>query len=170
MMILMQATQRVARLTFITAALALSGPALAAKPTPAAMLAAGEIAKATGATALFDPLIAGVVEQSKLLFLQQNPALGKDLNEIAAKMRADLLPRMSELTSEVARLYATNFTEQELKDLLAFYNSPLGKKLLEKQPTIVNASLKFAQDWANKLSDEVTAKMRDELKKKGHAL
>ena len=64
----------------------------------------------------------------------------------------------------------THFTEQELKDLLAFYKSPVGKKLIAEQPTIVDASLKFAQDWANKLSDEVIAKMRDELKKKGHAL
>jgi hypothetical protein len=30
--------------------------------------------------------------------------------------------------------------------------------------------MKFAQDWATKLSDQVIAKMRDELKKRGHAL
>ena len=31
-------------------------------------------------------------------------------------------------------------------------------------------SMRFAQDWANKLSDEVIAKMRDEMKKRGHVL
>lgn len=169
-MTFLQATQRFVCSAIVAGALASSSPALAANPTPATLLTAGEIAKVTGATELFNPLISGVVEQSKLLFLQQNPGLGKDLNEIAAKMREDLLPRMSELTSEVAKLYASNFAEQELKDLLAFYRSPLGKKMLAKQPIIVNSSLKFAQDWANKLSDEVTAKMRAELKKKGHAL
>jgi hypothetical protein len=30
--------------------------------------------------------------------------------------------------------------------------------------------MKFAQDWANKLSDQVVVKMRDELKKRGHTL
>jgi hypothetical protein len=30
--------------------------------------------------------------------------------------------------------------------------------------------MKFAQDWANTLSDQVVGKMRDELKKRGHAL
>ena len=30
--------------------------------------------------------------------------------------------------------------------------------------------MKFAQDWANKLSDQVIAKMRDEMKKRGHAI
>jgi hypothetical protein len=85
-------------------------------------------------------------------------------------MRTDLTPRFSELTDEVARLYATNFSEQELKDILAFYKSPAGQKLLAQQPKVVDASMKFAQDWANKLSDQVIAKMRDELKKRGHAM
>jgi len=111
-----------------------------------------------------------VVEQAKVLYLQQNPALAKDLNEIAAQMRTDLQPRFSELTDEVARQYAINFTEPELKDILAFYKTTAGKKLLTAQPKIVDSSMKFAQDWANTLSDQVISKMRDELKKRGHAL
>jgi hypothetical protein len=129
-----------------------------------------QLVSVTGATALFSPLIAGVVEQSKLLFLQQNPMLQKDLNEIAAKMRTDLEPRFAEITDEVARQYASHFSEQELKDILAFYESPAGKKLLQEQPKVVNNSMQYAQNWANKLSTEVTAKMRDELKKRGHPM
>jgi hypothetical protein len=131
---------------------------------------AKEIVSVTGATALFNPLIAGVVEQAKNLFLQQNPGLAKDLNEIATKMRADLAPRFTELTDEVAKLYAAHFSEAELKQVLAFYKSPVGMKLIAEQPKVGEESLKFAQDWANKLSDQVTANMRDELKKRGHAL
>ena len=142
----------------------------AQQPTPAALASAKELITITGATALFSPLIAGVVEQAKLLYLQQNPALAKDLNEISTRMRNDLQPRFAELTDEVARLYAANFTEQELKDVLAFYKTTAGKKLLTEQPKIVDSSMKFAQDWANKLSDLVVGKMRDELKKRGHAL
>ena len=96
------------------------------------MAVAKQLIAVTGATSLFNPLIAGVIEQAKLLFLQQDPALSKDLNEIAAKLRTDLAPRVSELTDEVAKLYATNFTEQELKDILAFYQTPAGKKMLDR--------------------------------------
>lgn len=167
----LQGGRRVMRLGVVAATLALSGPtAYAQKPSAAAMLTANEIVAVTNATALFSPVIAGVVEQAKILFLQQNPALSKDVNEVAEKLRNELTPRMSEVRGEVARLYAASFTEQELKDMLAFYKSPVGKKILSEQPKIVDASLKFAQDWANKLSDEVVAKMRAELKKKGHAL
>jgi uncharacterized protein len=140
------------------------------KPSAAEMATAKELVKLTSATALFNPLIAGVVEQAKLVFLQQNPGLSKDLNEIAGKIRTDLSPRFSELTDEVARLYAQHFTEQELKAILAFYKSPVGQKTLREQPQVIEASMKYAQDWANNLSDEVIARMRDELKKKGHDL
>jgi|SRR5581483_3914191 len=166
-----QGFRRAARALFFAALVCILAPAAQAqqKPSPGAMADAHKLIEVTGATQLFNPLIAGVVEQAKLLFLQQNPALQKDLNEIAADLRAKLQPRFSELTDEVAKFYATDFSDKELKDILAFYESPAGKKLLQRQPQIVDQSMKFAQGWANKLSDEVVDKMRDELKKRGHA-
>jgi hypothetical protein len=168
MMSIIQVTQRAARLAAIAAALvAFSPTAHSQQPSAAAMATAKELVTTTGASALFNPLIAGVVEQAKLLYLQQNPNLAKDLNEIAEKMREDLKPRFSELTDDVAKEWAANFTESELKTILVFYQSPTGKKLLDRQPKILDASMSFAQNWANKLSDEVVQKMREELKKRG---
>jgi uncharacterized protein len=170
-MSVIKALQRAVRPAAIAVALVAASPAAhAQQPSAASMLVAKQLIQVTGATGLFNPLIAGVVEQAKLLYLQQDPALAKDLNEIAAKMRKDLQPRFAEVTNEIARLYATHFTEQELKAILAFYRSPVGKKMLAQQPVVVDSSMKFAQDWANKLSEQVTSKMRDELKKKGHNL
>jgi len=152
------------------ALVAFSAGADAQQTSVAAVQTAKEIVKVTGATALFVPLIPGVIEQAKNLFLQQNPALSKDLNEIVVQMRADLAPRFEELTSEVAKLYATHFTDAELKEVLAFYRTPVGVKLIAEQPKVGEEGLKFAQEWANQLSDQVIGKMRDELKKRGHAL
>jgi uncharacterized protein len=154
----------------VIALMTFTAAATAQQTSVAAVETAKEIVTVSGATALFNPLIPGVVEQAKNLFLQQNPGLARDLNEITAKMRADLAPRFSELTDEVARIYATHFTEAELKQVLAFYKSPVGMKLIVEQPKVGEEGLKFAQDWANKLSDQVMANMRDELKKRGHAL
>jgi hypothetical protein len=166
-----QAIKSASRLAAVAVALvAFSPTAHSQKPSAAAMATAKELVTATGATSLFNPLIAGVVEQAKLLFLQQNPALSKDLTEIANKMRTDLAPRFAELSNQMAELYATHFTEPELKAILVFYQSPVGKKLLAQQPDVIESSMRYAQDWANKLSDQVIAKMREELKKKGHSL
>lgn len=155
------------RAGLVAAALVVSSPVYAQQPSATAMATAKEYVNLTGATLIFSPLVSGVVEQSKMLFLQQDPGLAKDLNEIAAKLRTELNPRLEELNVEMARLYATKFSEAELKEILTFYNSPTGKKLLVEQPQLAEGSLKYAQDWSIKLSDEVVAKMRDELKKRG---
>jgi len=169
----MRAMNRTLSIGALALALAVTAPAAfaqGAKPSAAALATAKQLVTVTGATTLFNPLIAGVVEQAKLLYLQQNPMLQKDLNDIAAKLRTELAPRFAEINDEVAHEYATHFTEQELKAILAFYETPAGKKLLQEQPSVVNQSMKFAQDWANKLSTEVTEKMREELKKRGHPM
>jgi uncharacterized protein len=155
-------------LTF--ACVAFVGIARSQQPSPAAIATAKELIEIKGALNIFEALVPGVIEQTKNLFLQTNPNLFKDLNEVAAQLRAELAPRRAELTEQVALLYAQRFTEQELKSTLLFYKSPLGKKLAAEEPGFVDQSLRFAQDWANKLSDEVVGKMRVEMKKKGHDL
>jgi hypothetical protein len=165
-----QTIKHVVRLAAIAGALVAISPwAHSQQPSAAAMASAKELIATTGATTLFSPLIPGVVEQAKLLFLQQNPTIGAQLNEVAAKVRTDLAPRFSEISDQVAKFYATAFTDQELKAIIAFYHTPAGKKLLDEQPKIADASMRFAQEWANKLSDEVIGKMREELQKRGIA-
>jgi hypothetical protein len=146
------------------------GPARAQQPSPAAIATAKELVSVKGAVALYDPLVPGVIEQAKSVFLQANPTLSKDLNEVAIKLRGEYAPRSVEMLNEVARLYASRFTEQELKDALAFYKSPLGRKLLTEEPNILDQSMRSAQAWADRLSQEVIGKMRVEMKKRGHEI
>jgi hypothetical protein len=147
-----------------------SAPAVAQQPSAAALATAKELVTVKGANAMWQPLVRGVVERAKGVFLQTNPMLGKDLNEVAAKLVAELNPRTAELTNDVAKLYATKFTEQELKDLLAFYKSALGRKMLVEEPVILDQNMKNGQAWADKLSEEVISKMRAEMRKRGHEI
>jgi len=140
----------------------------AQQPSPSAIATAKEVITAKGAAALYSPLVSGVIERTKLILLQTNPMLGKDLNEVAAKLHADYAPRSAEILNEVAKVYASRFTEQELKDTLAFYKSPLGRKLITEEPAILDQSMKTAQTWADNLAQEVIGKMRVEMKKRGH--
>ncbi len=139
-------------------------------PSAAAIETAKEIIALKGGDSLFGAIIPGVIEQGKAMFEQQNPALGKDLSTVAAKLRTELGPRMAEVNVEVAKAYAGHFTEAELKDILAFYKSPLGRKMIAEEPKALQEAVVFAQEWSRKFSDEVVAKMRQEMKKMGHDL
>jgi len=154
------------------AALLVFGHAALAQPKPSAEAIdmAKQIVTLKGGDTLFASLIPGVIEQGKAMFEQQNPALGKDLSTVAAKLRTDLAPRVNELNDQIARTYATHFTEGELKELLAFYKSPVGRKMTAEEPKAIQEGMMFAQEWSNKFSDEVLRKFREEMKKKGHDL
>ena len=156
---------------FVLLGLVLSSTAVSAQqPSPTAMGAAKEIVAIKGAKTIYEPLVVGIIEKAKGMFLQTNPMLSKDLNEVAGKLRADFVPRSAELMTETARLYASRFTEQELKDLLAFYKSALGRKLLVEEPAIGDQNMRSMASWADKVSDEVIAKMRAEMRKRGHEI
>lgn len=150
--------------------LTLSQPASAQQPSAASLAAANEIIDVKGSMVLFEPLVPGVIEQAKNVFLQTNPNLSKDLNEVATNLRKQLGLRLGNLKIEAAKVYAAHFSEQELKEIAAFYKTPLGKKMLEQEPKIVDETLKMAQDWANRLSEEVIGLFRAEMKKKGHTI
>jgi hypothetical protein len=162
---------RLPRAAFVAGAvLMLPAAAIAQQPSAGAIATATEIVDVRGAMAMFEPLIPGVIEQAKNVLLQTNPTLGKDLNEVAANLRQELAARSSEIKMEAAKIYTLRFTEQELKDMLAFYKSPLGKKMLTEEPHVVEMTLRSAQEWANRFSEEVINKFRAEMKKRGHSL
>ncbi len=153
----------------VLALLFLGGPSLAQQqPSAEAIEAARQIVTLKGGDNIFNSLIPGVIEQGKYMFEQQNPALGKDLREVANKLRAEFAPRQAEINTQVAKAYASHFTEKEIKDLLAFYQSPLGRKLTAEEPKALEQSMSFAQDWSRTFSDEVLRKIREEMKKLGH--
>ena len=138
------------------------------RPTPAALLLAKELIDLKGATKAFDPLVIGVIEYHKNLFMQTNPNLGRDLNQITQQLVTELAPRRAEMQQELARVYAQYFTEQELRDALAFYKSPLGKKLISEEPKALEDSMKSADEWSRKFAEEVAGKFRAEMRKRGH--
>ncbi len=147
--------------------LAAVSPVQAQQPTANAVALAKEIIIVKGGNTLYEPVVPSVVDRARTIFLQANPMLGKDLNEVAAKLQAELTPRTAELLNDGARLYASKFTEQELKDVLAFYKSPVGRKVITQEPVILDQSSGNVDEWANKLADEVIAKFRAEMRRRG---
>jgi hypothetical protein len=138
--------------------------------TAGAVAAARELLAIKGGTAMFEPVIPGVVESAKNSLLPTNPNLARDLNEISLQLRKEYESKKAELVYEVAIIYAQHFTEQELKELIAFYKTPLAQKMLREEPVAVDASLKRAQDWSVAFSEVVLGRFRTEMKKRGHEL
>ena len=140
------------------------------QPTANHLALAKELVDIVGAAREFDSLVTGVIVTTASTYLQSNPTLAKDLNEVVELLVAEFLPRRGELQNEVIRLYAARLTEPELKDILTFYKSPLGKKMLVESSYVIGEAVKKADTFAAKLREEVVVRIRAEMKKRGRDL
>ena len=148
----------------------LSIPVAWAQPQPssAAVALATQLLETKGGIGAFDSAVDGVIVHHKGNLLQINPTLAKDVNDVEKLMRTDIAARRQALRHEVAVGYASAFSEQDLKDLIAFYKTPLGKKIIDQEPKAGEASTKRAQAWIDKYAGDVIVRMRAEMKKRGH--
>src|SRR5205085_12554007 len=89
--------------------------------SPGAIAAAKEILTMTNAAAMYANAVPNLVEQTKNVLLQSNLNYQKDLNEVAIIVAKNLVGREKEIGEGMAQVYANEFTEQELKDLVTFY-------------------------------------------------
>lgn len=139
-------------------------------PTAAQMQLARDILQSSGEAKALEPLIPSVMQQAFTNFVQQNPDLQKPLVDTMTALQPEFMKLQPEVTDIMTTAMASHFTEAELKEILAFYNTTTGKKYVAEMPTVIRESLAAARDWASKLSDRIVARVREEMKKKGHAI
>jgi hypothetical protein len=139
-----------------------------AKPaSPAAIAAAKEILAMKNASAMYASAVPNIVERTKETLLQANLNYQKDFNEVAVIVAQKLAGREKEIGEGMAKVYAGEFTEQELKDLVTFYKSPLGQKLLASEPKAIQLSMNYMNQWAEGFAEVVNAQFRAEMRKRG---
>jgi len=156
-------------LALAMAALPAAAQQAAAPPkaaSPGAIAAAKEILAMKNASAMYQNAVPNIVQQTKDTLLQTNLNYQKDLNEVAVIVAKNLAGREKEIGEGMAQIYASEFTEQELKDLVTFYKSPLGQKLLANEPAI-QSSMAYMNQWAQQFGEIVNGEFRAEMRKRG---
>ena len=64
---------------------------------------------------------------------------------------------VAELNKQLIPVYKKHFTQDEVQAIIAFYESPTGKKLAEKTPLIAGESMQSAQAWGMGLFGKIQA-------------
>jgi hypothetical protein len=135
--------------------------------TPAAMAAAREILAMKNASAMYANAVPNIVAQTKDSLIQQNLNYQRDLNEVAVVVAQAFVGKEKEIGEGMAQIYCNEFTEQELKDLVTFYKSPLGQKLLTAEPRAIQSSMSYMNSWAQNFATTVNGEFRAEMRKRG---
>src|SRR5262249_26020639 len=109
------------------------------------------------------------MQAMKPMMMQRHPEAGKDFDSIMPVINDVAVRRSEELVDLLATVYARNFSVDELHDITAFYHTPTGQKLIERQPTLARESMAGAQQWAVGLQAELAQRIEQELSKREHA-
>ncbi len=71
------------------------------------------------------------------------------------------------LMDQAIPVYAKYFTHQEIRELLAFYQTPIGKKAILVLPKVVNESMMAGQRWGQSLGPEIEKRVMTALRREG---
>lgn len=99
--------------------------------------------------------------------LPQNPEIAEPLNAAIEVVIASYKDKKGDLFDQMARLYAVNFTTEELQQIVDFYASATGQKLSKSNATLNPSLQRIMNLFSVNLSKEFFAKVRAELKSKG---
>ncbi|MBD8892820.1 DUF2059 domain-containing protein [Roseibium litorale] len=137
--------------------------------TESHLAAAKEVVTATKALSSFDDILPLLAEQTRTLFVQSDPARTQEIVDVTSEVALKLAAKRAELNKTIYEIWARRFTEDELKQLVEFYNSPLGSKLTDNGPTITALAIGAARQWQDQISSELVAMVREELDKRAAA-
>jgi len=143
---------------------------IAAAPPPAENLAAArELVQVMKATDQFKALLPSIFAALKPAFVQGRPDMEKDYDAVMPIVIDGAMQRLNEFADMLAAVYARNFSVDEIHDLTAFYRTPTGQKLIERQSVIGRESLAAGQQFGQELVLDLKQQINDELSKREHA-
>lgn len=153
------------KLFLITTSLVVSFGALTAsaeEEKSAAMRLLEVIDFTTTARANADASFEPVIEQMKAQGLPEEAIaeVKAAANKFFTKIFED-----PEIKGEMAKVYESNFTKEEMEELLAFYATPVGKKSLISLPKIMQESTMIGQKFGAKHQAEFQSDMQAIMKK-----
>ena len=91
------------------------------------------------------------------------PALTRELTDVFEKQAQ----APGGLTDRIVAIYDKQFTHQEIRELLAFNQTPVGRKTMEVMPQIMGETMAAGQAWGRGLAPEINRRVEAVLKKEG---
>lgn len=85
------------------------------------------------------------------------------VQEVAEKEFASAFASPDGLQQKLIPLYARYFTHEDVRGLIAFYQSPLGQKSLSVMPALMQDAAKLGQQWAAEATPRVQEAIRKRL-------
>jgi uncharacterized protein len=157
-------------LTIVGLVLVLSSGARAQTASPEALAAAHSLVVTMKLGEQYKAMLPTILLGLKPVLVQDRPEIERDYDAMGAMMADAYAPFSNAMLDAAARIYADNFTVEELRQIEAFYRLPVSRKLMQKSAAITQQTDSAVQDISRKAADDIKARLTDALRQKGHKL
>jgi uncharacterized protein len=141
--------------------------AAAETPSPEAMTAARKLVVTLKIADQYRTTLPQLLLKLRPVVAQDRPEIERDYDAMTAAGSDIYAPFFAAITDQIAAVYATTFTPEELRQIEAFYAGPAGRKYLEKSDALAQASAQIGQDVSQKAADELKQRLIEALRQKG---
>jgi hypothetical protein len=151
---------------------ALAAPAIA-EDAPASDRTAEtrKLMDATGVLQFSQVLSQSIVMQFSKAMKARRPDLPPEaytiVNEEVNKLVGEEMTRKGGYIDQVIPLYNKYLSQEDVRGLLKFYASPLGKKLVSTLPLLTRESMQVGQQWAQGLGPKLDQRLKARFAEKG---
>jgi hypothetical protein len=125
---------------------------------------AAKLVELTRTARMFDALLPNIADTAKNNFIRANPQMQLGIISVVDKVAVELVSRRPELDNYLARVWASGFSDSEMEELIAFYESDIGKKYAIALPQLLAVQTAAAEEWAKSVAAELNQKVQAELR------
>src|SRR5262245_22418803 len=123
----------------------------------------------TGAIGVGRQMSAALIGQIIGVVRKAHSQIPKDkLDALAGIVNAVIDENTPTFKQQVVSLYHKYFDHAEVKQLLAFYSTDLGKKAVRIMPALVQEGMEAGRKWGTSLGPEIERRVRARLKQDGY--
>jgi hypothetical protein len=159
-------------LPLLCAALLSQAPAVSAQTIdPSYRADVEKLLEMTGSTQLANQFMSIFTRQFVDGFKKAQPSMPdralEVIKEVLDSEFARLFQGPDSIIEEYVTIYAKHFTHDEIRGLLAFYSTDLGKKVIVSMPVILQEGATVGQQWAEKQMPRIGSLLQARLRAEG---
>ena len=148
-----------------------SGPAGAQDIDPAFRADIVKLMEVTGSGKLATQMGTLIGEQILESFKEANPDVPPRAYDVGKEVLigalVDALQRPDGLLAQMVPVYAKHFNHDDVRGLLAFYDSPLGRKTIEKMPFLMQEAASIGMAWGRDETPQLEKVLLERLRAEG---
>ncbi len=98
------------------------------------------------------------------------PEIRKDMEQVIEALRPEAEKKRQEIIASAAYIFAKRMSEADLKEVAAFFKSPVGQRYNAMRPRAIDEIFALLQPWSLQTSNFLFDRFSEEMRKRGHQL